>query len=440
MRTILLAGVCALILAGCSNDISGDAQAETVSADMDGAAQSSQPFNCAALDEALTSTIAAGRANGLSALVYDDGQVVYKKAFGKSDVERGTDMDGDTVVRIYSMTKPVTAVIIMQMVEEGKISLNDPVKKWIPQIGMMQVYSGQDENGTPTFKPQETDITIAHLLTHTSGIGYGLFGAANPLDKIYADSGILNPELGDEARMDLFTRLPLMGQPGKVWYYGLGLDVAGYIAGQVDGKPLGEVMQDRLFTPLGMADTGFAVGEANKSRFASNYAMTENGLVLYEDGQTSPFVTGSAWQSGGGGLVSTLDDYAKFAQMLLGRGSVDGVTILKPETVDMIMSDQTAQDTQFLMPWFENGALRQGLGGTVVTGSTPALEAAKGHANGQYSWGGAARTHFVIDPDANSYAILFMQQFEDPTPPLFATFRAIARASTAGVAAQPCTP
>ncbi|WP_017930058.1 serine hydrolase domain-containing protein [Robiginitomaculum antarcticum] len=439
MRALLLTGVCVAILAGCSEAPTQTAQAEPAAIDI-AEAVNTQPFNCAAMDEAMTSTIATGRANGLSALVYDDGQVVYKKAFGKSDVERDTDMSGDTVVRIYSMTKPVTAAIIMQMVEEGKISLDDPVKKWIPQIGLMQVYSGQDENGAPIFKPQDTDITIAHLLTHTSGLGYGLFGAVSPLDKLYADSGILNPDQTNAEKMDMLPQLPLMGQPGTIWYYGLNLDVAGRVAEMVDDKPLSEVMQSRLFTPLGMTDTGFAVGQANKARFASTYAVTENGLVLYEGSQTSPFIDGAAWEGGGGGLVSTLDDYSKFAEMLLNGGSLDGVTVLKPQTVDMMMSDQTAPGTKFLMPWFEDGAIRQGFGGTVVTGSTPQLEAAKGFADGQYSWGGAARTHFVIDPDANSYAILFMQQFEEPTPPLFAKFRSIARSSTAGVAAQPCTP
>lgn len=409
MKKILLAAASALILIAC--DTSGT---KTMTA---------STFDASVMDAVLKNAVDTGQTHGVSAVVYEDGVKVYQGAFGLRDAENNLPVTEDTIYRIYSMTKPITSTVIMQMVEEGKIKLSDPASKYVPQIGKMMAFEGMNEDGTPRFAPQARPITVEDLMLHTSGIGYGIFGDITPLATMYKNAGLFNPDETMAQMMDKLGALPLMAQPGDIWYYGYNIDVLGRIAEVIDDKPLGDVMQDRIFGPLGMTKTGFSVPEGEADNFASNYMMTPDGLVLAEAAQGSPFQTANAYQSGGGGLVSTLGDYAKYGQAMAGGGELNGVRILKSETVDLMMQNHLDDSVTYAFPWDQDGAIRFGYGGSVAVDAKEALSCKTGIANGQWGWGGAARTEFFIDPDAGAMGILMVQQFEEPEIKLHADFR-----------------
>lgn len=409
MKKILLAAASALILTAC--DTSGT---KTMTA---------STFDASVMDDLLKNAVDTQQTHGVSAVVYQDGVKVYQGAFGLRDAENNLPMNEDTIVRIYSMTKPITSTIIMQMVEEGKIKLSDPAAKYIPQIGKMMAFEGMSEDGTPNFAPQARPITVEDLMLHTSGIGYGIFGDITPLATMYKNAGLFNPDETMAQNMDKLAALPLMAQPGDIWYYGYNIDVLGRIAETIDGKPLGEVMQDRIFGPLGMTKTGFSVPAGEANNFASNYMMTPDGLVLAEAAQGSPFQKANAYQSGGGGLVSTLGDYAKYGQAMANGGELGGVRILKSETVSLMMENHLDDSVTYAFPWDQGGAIRFGYGGSVAVSADEALTCESGIANGQWGWGGAARTDFFIDPDAGTMAVFFVQQFQEPEIKLHADFR-----------------
>ncbi len=412
MKKILAGAASAILLTACS--AAENSQDE---------AMPESTFDTAIMDGVLKNAVDTGQTKGVSAVVYEDGVKVYQGAFGLRDAENNLPVNEDTVFRIYSMTKPITSTIIMQMVEEGKIKLSDPASKYIPQIGQMMAFEGMSEDGMPKFAPQARPITVEDLMLHTSGIGYGIFGDITPLATMYKNAGLFNPDETMAQMMDKLPALPLMAQPGEIWYYGYNIDVLGRIAETVDGKPLGEVMQTRIFDPLGMTKTGFTVPEGEASNFASNYMMTPDGLVLAEAAQGSPFQTKNAYQSGGGGLVSTLGDYAKYGQAMANGGELDGVRILKAETVKLMMTNHLDDSVTYAFPWDQGGAIRFGYGGSVAVNASEALTCKTGIANGQWGWGGAARTDFFIDPDAGSMGIIMMQQFEEPETRLHADFR-----------------
>ncbi|NNE57052.1 MAG: beta-lactamase family protein [Hellea sp.] len=382
-------------------------------------------FDVAAMDSLLSGAVDSGEIIGVSALVFDEGQVVYENAFGLRDRERGDPVELDTVFRIYSMSKPITSALIMDLVEEGKISLDDPVSKYIPELADMQV-AGVDDNGTPKLSAQTSPMTIEDLLLHRAGLGYGIFGPMNPVEELYEKAGLFEQGEDLSAKMQKLSRLPLVAQPGDGWYYSYSIDVLGRVAEVVTDEKFSDLLQDRIFDPLGMKDTGFYVRPDQKPRFASNYALTENGFVLQEDGQTSEFLTKPEFESGGGGLISTLDDYAAFAQMLLQGGSYKGVQILKPETVRLMMSDHMDPDDTFMMSWLGADKNKSfAYGGSIITGDTEDQIAATGEAEGTYSWGGMARTNFHVDPNNNAFAVIMLQYFVQPDPPIHDAFRAL---------------
>lgn len=395
-------------------------------------------FDKAAMDTLLSSAVEAGEVVGASALVFDEGQTVYTGAFGMADRERDAAVDMDTVFRIYSMTKPITAVVIMDLVEEGKISLSDPVSKYIPELaGMMVVSAGED--GTPSYAPQTVPMTVEDLLLHRAGMGYGIFGPINPVEEAYEKAGLFDPTEDLAAKMTKLSKLPLLAQPGDGWYYSYSIDVLGRIAEVVTGKSLGEVMDARIFTPLGMTETSFGVRPDQKARFASNYMMTEDGsFVVQDDSQESPFTKDLPFQSAGGGLVSTLGDYSKFAHMLLsggelGGGKLGGARILDEATVAMMMSDQMDADDKFMMPWLGNNTgVSFGYGGSVVTDASSEASQAKGHSNGQFGWGGAAKTNFFVDKPNGAYGIIMLQYFGPDNPPIHDNFQKLVLEQTRG--------
>ena len=396
-------------------------------------------FDTAAMDKLLSEAVSSGDVIGTSAMVFNEGHVVYKGAFGLGDRERKTPIDMDTVWRIYSMTKPVTSVVIMDLQEEGKLKLSDPVSKYIPELANMQV-TKMENDGQPSFEPQARPITLEDLMLHRSGMGYGIFGPINAIEEAYEKAGLLsltssqpqpNESLAD--KMAKLSKLPLLFQPGEAWYYSYGIDVLGRVAEVVEGKTLGDIMAERIFDPLGMTETGFSVRPDQKARFVSNYYVNKKGgFSLAEDGQTSPYLNlENKAPSGGGGLVSTLGDYAKFAQLMLDGGIYEGHRVLKEETVELMMQDHMGQDKPYLQPWLGPEYMSGfGYGGSIEIADNPEKLLATGKATGQWGWSGAARTTFWVDRQNKAYGIIMLQFFSAEDPQIHDDFRALAYKQT----------
>lgn len=423
LRYLGLMTTCALALAGCKDtsivkDKYGDVLVGAGAAEM-----------TARYDIMLSDAVKSGEHVGVSALVFDEGETVYMGAFGLADRERDVPVDMDTVFRIYSMTKPITSVVIMDLQEEGKLDINDPVSKYIPELAKMQVISA-GEDGTPVFTPQKEPMTLKDLLLHRAGIGYGIFGDVNPVEAMYGKAGLFEPDEDLSVKMTKLSKLPLVAQPGEGWYYSYSIDVLGRIIEIVDGKTLGESFDARIFRPLGMSETGFLVRPNQKPRFATNYFLTKDGAYVPEDdGQTSEFLNAdNRFQSGGGGLVGTLGDYAKFAQMMLDGGTYNGHRVVEADTVKTMMTNQLDGDDKFLMPFMNRsgGEFGFGYGGSVEINPVSAEKDALGRYPGQWGWGGAARTHFWVDPKNNAFGIIMLQYFGGEDPELQARFRALA--------------
>lgn len=409
----------------------------TLAAFMLGACQSATSdaktpqFDTAAMDDVLSTAVKQGELIGVSALVFDEGDTVYTGAFGLADRERETPVDMDTVFRIYSMTKPITSVVIMDLIEEGKLSLSDPASKYIPELANMQVASlGTD--GEPQYNPQAKPMTIEDLLLHRAGLGYGIFGPVNAIEAAYMKADLFNPKTTMENTIGRITRLPLLQQPGEAWYYSLSIDVLGRISEVIEEKTLGAIMAERIFKPLDMNETGFRVRPDQVARFASNYAVSEDGYILQDDGQNSPFSSPeNMLESGGGGLVSTLGDYAKFAQMMLDGGIYNGHRVISEATVKNMMTPHMDADNTYLFPWLGGDTLTGfGYGGSVVYADSDLNRRAKGQAMGQWGWGGAARTNFWIDPENKAFGIIMLQLFTASDPAIHNDFQALAYAQT----------
>lgn len=384
-------------------------------------------FDSAAMDTLLKGAVERGEVIGTSALVFDEGRTVYEDAFGLGDRERNVPVTADTVWRIYSMTKPITSVVIMDLQEEGKLKLSDPVSKYIPELANMMV-AKMSEDGRPSFEPQARPMTVEDLMLHRSGLGYGIFGPVNPVAAAYEKAGLVTPEDNLESKMTKLSKLPLMFQPGEAWYYSYGIDVLGRIAEVIEEKTLGEIMSERIFDPLGMTETGFTVRPNQKPRFVSNYYIAKDGsFALAEDGQKSPYSNPkNKFQSGGGGLVSTLGDYAKFAQLMLDGGIYKGHRVLDEATVKLMMQDHMGQDKPYMFPWLGPEKMSGfGYGGSVQIATTAEQLALNGKAKGQWGWSGAARTEFYIDRTNNAFGIIMLQFFSAEDPKLHADFRAL---------------
>jgi len=403
-------------LIGCSSEASKDTKPALT-------------FDQAAMDKLLSGAVERGEVIGVQALVFDNGRTVYRNSFGLADRERGTPVAPDTVYRVYSMTKPLTSALIMDLMEEGELKLSDPASKYVPEIAQMKIVSVGDD-GAIQMQEQAREITIEDLLLHRAGMAYGIFGG-NPIEDAWAKADLFNAQTSMADTMKKMPELPLLGQPGEQWFYSFSIDVLGRIVEVVTEQSLGEAMKTRFFDPLGMTETAFRVSPDLKPRFASNYLLQADGsFVLADDGQTSPFTKDGKLESGGGGLTSTTDDWLKFARLLLNEGEYNGVRILEPETVRLMMTDHLG-DTPTLLPWIggETGA-GFGYGGSIQMISTPEQEAASGRYPGQFGWGGAARTNFWVDPENDAIGIIMLQFFGGEDPKIHADFQALTLAQT----------
>ncbi len=346
------------------------------------------------LDTHMQGLVDKGHLPGVTTMLVRHGKVVNFQVHGKKGFD-GPPMTKDTVFRIYSQTKPVTGVAMMILFEEGKWTLDDPVSKFIPEFANLRVFKGVNADGSFETVPAERPPTMRELMSHSAGFAYGLTPDI-PLDKAYADK-----VLGARSRADFvkaIAEIPLVDQPGKRWKYSIAVDIQGLIVEKLTGMSLGDFMKARIFDPLKMKDTGFWLPAEKADRLASLYVWGPkvNKLVPADGYMVLDITKPPAMASGGGGLVSTNADYARFAQMLLNGGELDGARILKPETVTLMrtnaLSDAIMNSSE---PPFNTARGRGfGLDFAVV------LDSAKAGPQGEgtYSWGGAAGTWFWIDP------------------------------------------
>lgn len=348
----------------------------------------------AAIGPAMQELVDARRTGGVMTMVARRGTIVHWEANGWRVLDEDP-MERNDVFRIYSMTKPVTSVAIMMLVEEGKVELDQPLSAHIPDFADVQVYDDGE------LRDPARAITIRDLLRHTSGLTYGIFGNT-PVDQMYQTVNVLERETGRdlEETVELIANLPLLADPGTLWNYSVSTDVLGRVVEVASGMSLADFFRVRIFEPLGMDDTGFHVEPRNLDRFAATYARRDGSLVQVDDHVSGTFTREPSWYSGGGGLTSTAMDYLRFAQMLLNEGELDGKRLLRTETVRDMRSNHLPEE----MPPISLGAPSHeygfGLGFAVATaGDQPE----------HYWWLGIQNTWFWIDPVEEIVAFAWTQ-------------------------------
>ena len=360
------------------------------------------------LTQMLRTNIDAGEIPGAVLLIARRGKIAYFESLGLLDPQAKTPMRKDAIFRIYSMSKPITTVAAMMLFEDARFALNEPVGKYLPALAKMQVASDNkpDPETDPhklTLIPADRPISIQDLMRHTSGLTYGFFGDT-PVKKLYAEADLGNWADTNAQLVERIAKLPLSYQPGTTWDYSHSTDVLGRLVEVIAGKSLYEVEREQILDPLGMKDTSFYVRDKTKqSRIAEpfeNDRKIGNGITVGD-----PRV-GGLWESGGGGMVSTAIDYARFLQMLLDGGTLDGQRILGPKTVAYMTSDHLGSGV-VPGPYYGPGpgygfglgfAVRLDAGVSPVNGSP-----------GDYSWGGAGGTAFWVDPKEQMFVVFMMQ-------------------------------
>jgi CubicO group peptidase (beta-lactamase class C family) len=340
---------------------------------------------------------------GVVVLVARRGRVVYLESFGKMDVEAGKAMRPDTIFRLYSMTKPITTAAALVLYEEARFRLDDPVSRYLPEFKGLGVYAGE---GNRTVEAGR-EMTIRDLMRHTSGLTYGMPNGS-PVDKLYIANKIEDPGDSLAVMVDKLGKLPLQYQPGTRFHYSVSTDVLGRLVEVVSGKPLDETFRDRIFRPLDMRDTGFVVPDQELDRFAAGHRSDGKGTLKVIDApSTSRFRARRKFLSGGGGLVSSARDYARFCQMLLNGGDLLGTRLLRPETVrEMTTNQLPAEALPMTLGGFPQPGLGFGLGVSVRLG---ARSPTRDPASGEFGWSGAASTYFWVAPKPELVVIVLQQ-------------------------------
>ena len=355
--------------------------------------------------------------SGFITLIARKGQVIHYENCGYRDVDNQLPMEKDTLLRIYSMTKPITSVALMMLYEQGKFQLFDPVSKYIPEFGKTKVLKHMGFVG-PELVEQDPPMTIHHLLTHTSGLSYGFF-YDTPIDEMYRNSPFRDATLTLEDKIKSMAELPLRFQPGTQWNYSIATDVCGYLVQVISGMPFETFLQENIFNPLSMVDTCFQVPEDKINRFATLYQHNpvDKSFHVFTGTPHIPahdFTTPTKSPSGGGGLVSTTEDYLKFAQLLLNKGELDGTRLLGRKTVDyMTVNHLKPELIPFGIGLGEHSGHGFGLGFSMVM--NPA-QAGVLNSIGNYGWGGAASTNFWVDPQEELVGIIMTQLMDNMLP------------------------
>jgi methyl acetate hydrolase len=366
----------------------------------------------AGIDKALAEAVKSGRIPGVVALAANDKGPIYSGAFGRRSLARSQAMTVDSVFWIASMTKAVTTAAAMQMVEQGKLKLDQPASEILPELASPQVLDGFDAAGTPQLRPAKRPVTLRQLLTHTAGFTYDIWNENTGRYEKYANL----PAIGSCKEDALKT--PLAFDPGDRWEYGINIDFAGKMVEKVSGERLESYFHEHIFGPLGMADTSFKLSPSQRARLVAMHARGADGLkpIEFEMPQEPEFFMG------GGGLYSTGPDYLKFVRMFLNRGSLDGKTVLRPETVAMMGKNQIGDvnvvvlksvlpESSLDAEFFPGMVKKWGLGFMINTETAPT-----GRSAGSLAWAGLANTYFWIDPTKNIAGVILMQllPFADP--------------------------
>ncbi|UKK83604.1 beta-lactamase family protein [Sphingopyxis sp. BSN-002] len=361
----------------------------------------------ARIDAALKQMVDSGRAAGTSALIWQDGREVYFGTAGMADRNAKRPMRRDTIVQIFSMTKPVTGVALMQLWERGKFHLDDPLAKYLPEYASMRVYAGKNADGTPRYVPAERPILVRDILRHTAGFAYG--AGPTPVHDAYvaADPLALTVPLSEASRR--LAGVPLLFQPGTQWEYSMAVDVQAGLVEKLSGERFADYVRGHIFEPLKMTETAWRQPDARLPRFAAMNVMKDGKLVQQSDAEARMLnFQDHALTPGGFGLASTLDDYQRFAQMLLNKGELDGVRILKPSTVRLMATDQLDPSITERAWLPGKGAMGFGFDFAVRKAQPQTPQENRG-AVGEFFWDGLPSTLFWVDPANRLTAVFFVQ-------------------------------
>jgi CubicO group peptidase (beta-lactamase class C family) len=363
----------------------------------------------ARIDRALMQMVDSGRVAGVSALVWHHGREIYFRTAGYADREAKKPMRRDTLVQIFSMTKPVTGVALMTLWEQGRFRLDDPLADYLPEYAGVQVFHGMDPAGNPILKPPARPILVRDIVRHTAGFGYGP-GPTYP-ERMFEQVDPLNTgnDLAEFSRR--LARVPLLFEPGSQWRYSAGVDVQARLIEKLSGMPFETYVRQHVLAPLGMHDSAWTQPEANYRRLAVGYTGTPDGkLVRKGDAEIRKLnFSDRKLTMGGAGLASTIDDYLRFARMLLGRGSLEGVRILRPSTVKLMSTDQLdpAIVQRAWLPPKGNGGFGIDF---LVRNGRPLSDAENRGTVGEYFWDGAWSTLFWVDPGNDLVAVFLTQR------------------------------
>ncbi len=371
-----------------------------------------------AVDAVMRPFVERGDISGAVMLAIKDGKRVHAGLMGWRDIASKTPMTADTIFRAFSMTKPVTGVAMMILRDEGHWRPEDPVTKFIPEFAQLRVFAGRDKDGQLFTEPMKRSPTMGELMTHTAGFGYGI--TPGDVEDLYRAAGLQEATSGDDyiARV---AKIPLSYQPGTRWQYSISMDLQGAIIERISGQKLDAFLQARIFAPLNMKDSGFSVPEKKRARFASFYQWKDAALQPVQQGMfASSYASPPAFVSGGGGMVTTADDYARFAQMLLNLGAHGDVRIMSAAAADEMMSNHLSDELtaggyrigqHFLRPGFQHG-----YNGVVITDPKAA---GVWLGKGSYLWDGVGGTWFWVDPQNKVVFVGMVQRVFGPGfPPL----------------------
>lgn len=359
-------------------------------------------FDPAKLDvarQALAADVASGKLAGAYLLVGRKGKVAFQEGFGLQGPGQTKAPDAETIWRIFSMTKPLVSVVAMTLVEDGKLDVDAPVSKYLPEYKDLKVWQA-DGTTVPAAKP----MLVRHLMSHTSGLIYGFIQPGSPLARAWAAGGENRNDLTNREYAKVIAALPLKSEPGTAWNYSRSTDILGAVVEAAGGKTLDVLVREKVTGPLGMTDTAFYQPEAKRSRFAEAKASggpAALGNIYYDYAKPTPFL------SAGGGLSSTAEDYLRFVLMLAGEGQYKGVRILKKETLLRMRQDETTPEIRRAGVFFPGQGMGFGLGFSLVTDDT-----LQRPGNGTFSWWGIAGTEFWVDPKNETFVIFMIQARE----------------------------
>lgn len=369
------------------------------------ARESELKLDPARIDRALESFVEKGRVAGAEVLIWKDGRERHFAAAGMADREAGRPFTRDTQVQIFSMTKPVTGVALMQLWEQGKFGLDDPLSRYLPQFAAVKVYDGTNPDGTLKLRPPSRPITVRDVMRHIAGFTYG--NAGHPTDRVWDKLQPLSPDHTLAQFADILPQVPLLSDPGVQWHYSPGVDVQARLVEVLSGQPFDQYVAEHVFKPLGMAHSCWKCSADLRPKLAAIYDGPTLGRMADEAWLVHNFA-GKPMTEGGAGIVTTIDDYMRFARMLLGEGAVDGVRLLQPATVRLMATDEL--DPRITERQWLGSKGSGGFGLDFFVRTRPPKDAAENRgAVGEFFWDGYPSMLFWVDP-ANEMAVVFATQ------------------------------